>query len=156
MSSSQWKCHTFHFDFSHLRALPSPETIFCHWGLWELWVPFNQPGHARKRQTLHAASGSVRVQSSIGELHTPDQTNSLRCSCSLCGPQPQEASRPQVRELSMLLQWCLCRILIYPRPKDICTVAQCVHLISVKKQKSCLFSDWSACQVEVQPVKRMK
>lgn len=59
-------------------------------------------------------------------------------------------------ELSMLLQWCMCRILIYPDPNDICTVAQCVHLISVKKQKPCLISDWSACQVEVQPVKRMK
>ena len=31
--------------------------------------------------------------------------------------------------------------------------AQHVHLISVKKAKPCIFADWSACQVEVQPVK---
>lgn len=144
------KCENFTL-FYRPRPLPSLKLLSYCRGLWDMRVLFHQPSLARKRQVLQLTGGSVWGWSSSGEPHTPDQDSSLRFSCSHRDSHPQETWRPKVRKHTQnrlfqpVLHCSFRSFIIYVLVHRLCSTT--CQLVS-QKEKPCVFSDWSACQVE--------
>lgn len=94
-ASKQTKVKDCPFFFCH-RTFPSSKPFLCWKGCWEMQIPPNQPGFARKWQTLRFSAGSVWGCSSSGESHSPGENRSYRFNCSFSVPQPHQPWWPQV------------------------------------------------------------
>lgn len=106
-----WGCykivnHEFSTLFYYLRTLPSFNPVTWSWGLWEMWLPLNEPSIAKKQHGLPASGGCVWGRPRGGEPHTADQACSTRFRRSLGDAAPQGRRRPQVSEHTHLLLLC--------------------------------------------------
>lgn len=106
-----WGCykivnHEFSTLFYYLRTLPSFNPVTWSWGLWEMWLPLNEPSIAKKQHGLPASGGCVWGRPHGGEPHTADQACSTRFRRSLGDAAPQGTRRPQVSEHTHLLLLC--------------------------------------------------
>lgn len=67
------------------RTFPPAKRLPRCRGLWDVWIPLNQPSFARKQRILYLPSGRVRGRCRGGKPHPGDTACSLQFTSPLCG-----------------------------------------------------------------------